>query len=92
MNADIKNHPDSKTTEIALENAEADYAIELNKMGKDADQNIPISPFKDMPRKKAIWVFRRAVFYAVLVAWAALMDGFLISSECTIAPLQPRPA
>lgn len=79
MSADIKNHPDSKTTEIGIENAEAEYAIELNK-GNDAEQNIPVSPFKDMPRRKAIWVFRRAVLYAVLVAWAALMDGFLISS------------
>lgn len=86
MSNDVKNHPDSKTTEIGLENAEAEYAIELNKLGKDADQNVPVSPFKDLPRSKAIWVFKKAVLYAVLVAWAALMDGFLISSESGGAP------
>lgn len=76
----VKNHPDSKTTEMAIENAETEYANELDKGGKDLDQDIPVSPFKDIPRRKAIWVFKKAVMYAVLVAWAALMDGFLISS------------
>ena len=76
----VKNHPDSKTTEMAIENAEAEYSNELDKGAKVDEQEIPVSPFKDLPRRKAIWVFKRAVFYAVLVAWAALMDGFLISS------------
>jgi hypothetical protein len=42
--------------------------------------DVPVSPFKDLPRRKALWVFRRAVFYSVLIAWAAIMDGYLISS------------
>lgn len=79
----VKEHPDSKTTEIAIENAEAEYANELDKVPKDAEDDIPVSPFKDLPRRKAIWVFKKAVMYAVLVAWAALMDGFLISSMST---------
>lgn len=73
----VKNHPDIKTTDIPIENAEEHYAKVL-----DAGQSdVPVSPFKDLPRRQALWVFRRAVLYAVLIAWAAIMDGYLVSSE-----------
>lgn len=82
----VKTHPDSKTTEMAIENAEAEYANELEKDAKGIEQDVPVSPFKDLPRRKAIWVYKKAVMYAVLVAWAALMDGFLISSTTSVYP------
>jgi len=74
----IKAHPDSKTTDIAIEDAEAEYAKKLN---TGDYEDIPVSPLKDMPRRQAVWVFRKAVLFAMLVAWAAIMDGYLISSK-----------
>jgi hypothetical protein len=74
----VKAHPDTKTTDIAIEDAEAIYA---KKLDRDDSEEVPVSPLKDMPRRQAVWVFRKAVLFAMLVAWAAIMDGYLISSE-----------
>ena len=74
----IKAHPDSKTTDMVIEDAEVEYA---KKLGNLDTEEIPVSPLKDMPRRQAVWVFRKAVLFAMLVAWAAIMDGYLISSE-----------
>jgi hypothetical protein len=41
----------------------------------------PESPFKHMPRRKAAKVFWKVVICCVMVAWTAIMDGFLITSE-----------
>jgi hypothetical protein len=83
----IKSHPDSNTTDIAIEDAEAVYAKKLD----DGDhEEVPVSPLKDMPRRQAVWVFRKAVLFAMLVAWAAIMDGYLISStymHCKVRPV-----
>jgi hypothetical protein len=76
----VKAHPDTKTTDIAIEDAEAIYA---KKLDRDDSEEVPVSPLKDMPRRQAVWVFRKAVLFAMLVAWAAIMDGYLISSEYT---------
>jgi len=76
----VKAHPDSKATDIAIEDAEAIYA---KKLDRDDSEEVPVSPLKDMPRRQAVWVFRKAVLFAMLVAWAAIMDGYLISSEST---------
>lgn len=79
----VKAHPDTKATDIAIEDAEAEYAKKLH----NADyEEIPVSPLKDMPRRQAVWVFRKAVLFAMLVAWAAIMDGYLISSTYHILP------
>ncbi len=67
---------DLKAAEVMIENA---YIDEKDPKGGSEDAP-PVSPFKDMPRRKAIWVFRKAVIYSMLVAWAAIMDGYLISS------------
>lgn len=83
----IKSHPDSKTTDIAIEDAEAAYA---KKLDRDDSEEVPVSPLKDMPRRQAVWVFRKAVLFAMLVAWAAIMDGYLISSECATYRHCPR--
>jgi hypothetical protein len=82
----VKAHPDSKTTDIAIEDAEAIYA---KKLDRDDSEEVPVSPLKDMPRRQAVWVFRKAVMFAMLVAWAAIMDGYLISSEYTGYPHCP---
>jgi hypothetical protein len=74
----IKAHPDSKATDMVIEDAEVAYA---KKLGNLDSEEVPVSPLKDMPRRQAVWVFRKAVLYAMLVAWAAIMDGYLISSE-----------
>lgn len=74
----VKAHPDSKTTDIDIEDAEALYA---RKLDRDESEEVPVSPLKDMPRRQAVWVFRKAVLFAMLVAWAAIMDGYLISSK-----------
>jgi ABC-type transporter Mla maintaining outer membrane lipid asymmetry permease subunit MlaE len=75
----VKNHPDSKTTSMGIENAETTYVETLDKHA--AEDDIPVSAFKDMPRRQAIWAFRKAILFAILVAWAAIMDGYLISSR-----------
>lgn len=75
----VKNHPDSKTTSMGIENAETIYLETIDKHAVDDD--IPVSAFKDMSRRDAIWTFRKAILFAVLVAWAAIMDGYLISSR-----------
>jgi hypothetical protein len=74
----IKNHPDTKATDMVIEDAEAEYA---KKVENGDSEEIPVSPLRDMPRRQAVWVFRKAVLFAMLVAWAAIMDGYLISSK-----------
>lgn len=81
MSTTVKDHTNVKVTEFGIDHAE--ILAEDEKVATEED--IPTSAFKDMPRKQALWVFRRAVLYSLLVAWAALMDGYLISS----APILP---
>lgn len=73
--------------DVALEKDEHDhYDNAIDKSGHDIE-SIPVSPFRDMKRSKALRVFWRVALYAILAAWAAIMDGFLITSELVSAPM-----
>lgn len=65
--------------EVALEKAEHDHVELKGKVA--AEDEMPVSPFRDMPRRQAIRVFWRVCLYSILVAWVAIMDGFLITSR-----------
>lgn len=75
------SHPirieDDKPTVATLEHAADVHDTKANIVSDD----IPVSPFKDLPRRKALWVYRKAVLISVLIAWSAIMDGYLVSSE-----------
>lgn len=67
--------PTAKTTrlETAIDKAEHEHD-DAAKAGLQVD-DIPVSPFRDMKRSKAIFVFWKVAMYAVLAAWTAIMDG-----------------
>lgn len=52
-----------------------------------AGLDVPLSPFRDMPRRRAIRVFWKVCLFSFLVAWTAIMDGFLITSQYLLTVL-----
>ena len=48
--------------------------------GKQA-RDVPVSPFRDLPRWKAVRVFWFTCVCAFCIANVAIMDGYLITSE-----------
>jgi hypothetical protein len=67
---------DTKTQHEHLEKTKS-----LGNEGEGDQPPPPESPFKHMPRRKAARVFWKVVICCVMVAWTAIMDGFLITSE-----------
>jgi len=47
----------------------------------DSVDAIPISPLKDLPRRKSLLVYKKAILISVMIAWSSIMDGYLVSSE-----------
>ena len=57
--------------------------IDDTQKGKPNDRldAIPISPLKDLPRRKSLFVYKKAILISVMIAWSSIMDGYLVSSE-----------
>lgn len=63
-------------------------AIEDTKVGATDGfaTEIPVSPLKDLPRKKSLLVYKKAILISVMIAWSSIMDGYLVSSELSCNP------
>jgi hypothetical protein len=77
-------------TKTQLEHEHLEKTKSLGNEGEGDQPPPPESPFKHMPRRKAARVFWKVVICCVMVAWTAIMDGFLITSEWHRAPGEVR--
>ena len=68
---------------IDLDIKHVDTQIESGQMdgGTKVSGDTPVSPFRDMPRMKAVRVFWFTCLCAFLIAIVAIMDGYLITSR-----------
>jgi hypothetical protein len=68
--------------DLAVQKAEHDHIeVDDTNLKSGLEDAPPMSAFQNMPRSKAIRVFWKVALFSVLVAWTAIMDGFLITSE-----------
>ena len=64
---------DDKPETTAIEDTKVD--------ARDGTAEVPVSPLKDLPRKKSLWVYKKAILISVMIAWSSIMDGYLVSSK-----------
>jgi hypothetical protein len=74
-------HPDDKPETVMVELAQLDDDHKLAGQS-DVTDATPVSPLKDLPRRKSLFVYKKAIIISVMIAWSSIMDGYLVSSAC----------
>jgi len=70
---------DDKPETVIVELADLDDEHKTKR--DDTVDTIPVSPLKDLPRRKSLFVYKKAILISVMIAWSSIMDGYLVSSE-----------
>ena len=60
---------------------ETGHHLEDNIAPGKTTAGFPVSPFSNITRVQALRKFWKVVIFSLLVAWTAIMDGYLITSE-----------